>query len=140
MLMNKVILIDAKNMCYRAHFSHLNLSSKGQSTSVIYGFLSILLSIKNKYPYPMIIVWDGRGETWRHKLTKNRKVHYKGNRKFDATRKLVNHQADIIKEFLKSIGYITFEVAGLEADDLIGILARHLTKSFNKEVIIHSGD
>lgn len=140
--MKKVILIDGKNLCYRAHFTHSALSSKGRPTSVIFGATNMLLSLQRKLHLPMAIIWDGAGRTWRHELTKNRVKEYKGNRgHLDKIRGLVHQQIQTFKALWESFGIWNFEVPNLEADDLIGIVAKYLIKkNFYDQVIIYSGD
>jgi DNA polymerase I len=139
---NRIVLIDGRNLAWRAHWTYTNLSSKKRPTAVIFGFLSMLLSINKKLKSPIVIVWDGKGSTWRHELTKNRKKQYKGNRKhLDKARGIVNQQLPILQDFMKSIGIINVEVPKLEADDLIGIISHWIVKNMkDTEVLIYSGD
>lgn len=141
--MKQVLLIDGRNLAFRAHFTHSALSANGQSTSVIFGATNMLLSLQRKLNYiPMAIVWDGAGETWRHELTKGKKKEYKANRgHLNKIRKIVNQQIPIFKELWTTLGIWNFEVPKLEADDLIGILAKFLIKECSyDQVIIYSGD
>ena len=137
--MNKVILVDGKNAAYRSHFTHWRLSSRGRPTSVIFGMTHMLMGVHHRLKAPMIIVWDGAGKTWRHKITASREKVYKGNRNhLSGVRNVVNTQIPTIQNFYSNIGIWNFEVFQLEADDLIGILATHLKK--DHQVIIYSGD
>lgn len=140
--MSKVILVDGKNAAWRAHFVHWRLSSHRRPTSVIFGMTHMLMSLQSKLPYPMIIVWDGKGETWRHKITKDREKKYKGNRgNLIQARGIVNKQVPIVQKLYSDIGIWNFEVNNLEADDLIGILSKFLVKEMKvDQVIIYSGD
>jgi DNA polymerase-1 len=140
--MKQAILIDARNMCHRAFWTHTHLSSKGRPTSVIYGLLNMLLSMQRKIQAPVIFCWDGKGETWRHKLTKGKKREYKGNRKqVTDARQAINQQIPIVKEFIDLLGIWNIEIENLEADDLIGIVATFLTTKLKYDrAIIYSGD
>jgi|HubBroStandDraft_5_1064220.scaffolds.fasta_scaffold00789_10 5'-3' exonuclease len=73
--MSQICLIDAKNFLFRNHFTHRGLAGPdGEPTSVLYGFLTGLLSLNKRLPdVPLVIVWDGEGETWRHRFLRDHK-------------------------------------------------------------------
>lgn len=165
--MKELILIDGKNLAYRAHYTHLNLTSQKRPTSVIYGFLSILTNVHNRWPSASIaVVWEGGGKTWRHELLaarvkRNRAIRaaqevvepkdtkdfkaekgYKGTRdKTGNAHELINEQIPILRRFLEDIGIRNFSCKGIEADDLIGLLSHFCidTLGYDK-VIIYSTD
>lgn len=66
----RVVLIDGKNFVFRNHFTHQGLSTEdGEPTGVLFGCLNGLLSLAKRLPgTPIVFVWDGGGETWRHRL------------------------------------------------------------------------
>lgn len=67
--MKTIILVDGKNFCHRFHWTHKSLSSKGRPTSILYGCPNGLCSLASKFPEtPIVFVWDGDGQTWRHRL------------------------------------------------------------------------
>jgi 5'-3' exonuclease len=68
--MKQVVFIDGKNMAYRHGMVNLNLSrSDGFPTGAIYGCLNSMLNIAKRMPDAAFVwVWDGDGETWRHKM------------------------------------------------------------------------
>lgn len=67
--MDRVILIDAKNLAYRIHATHGGLSSNGFPTGVLYGVPVAMMSLAKKFPgAPLVFIWDGDGTTWRHRL------------------------------------------------------------------------
>lgn len=67
--MNQVILIDGKNFVYRQHATHSSLSCRGFPTGVLYACPQALLSLSKRFPEAaLVFIWDGEGETWRHKL------------------------------------------------------------------------
>lgn len=139
--MKQLLLIDAKNFCYRAHWTRAFLSSEGRPTSVLHGALSMLITMQRKIKAPVIFCWDGEGETWRHKLVKHRAKQYKGNRSKAMTeaRSAIYKQIPLLKDFLNIMGIWNIEIDNLEADDLIGILATSLKNEYDK-IIIVSGD
>jgi 5'-3' exonuclease len=163
----KVVLVDAKNMCYRMHFIHSRLSSKGRPTSVLHGFLMGMVAIARKMPNtPIWLVWDSRGKTWRHQMMAARVKEkreqlksepeqtkekfegsghskgYKGTRTHMAdSRAQVQQQIPTLRTFLSDFGFRSVSIKNLEADDLIGILSHSLLKQTKAErVIIYSSD
>jgi len=72
MMDDRVVLVDGRNFVFRNHFTHQGLqTTDGQPTSVLHGCLSGLLSLQKRLPEtPIVFVWDGGGETWRHRLLK----------------------------------------------------------------------
>lgn len=65
-----VILVDGKNFLFRNFYPHAQLATKaGEPTGALFGVLNGLLSLAHKFPdAPIVFVWDGMGDTWRHKL------------------------------------------------------------------------
>lgn len=73
--MTQICLIDAKNFLYRNHYTHRDLKGpNGEPTSVLYGCLNGLLALHRRLPdVGLILVWDGGGETWRHRFLSGHK-------------------------------------------------------------------
>jgi len=136
----QVVLIDAKNLVYATHWVHRFLSSKGRSTSVLYGGFNVLVGMAKRMPdTPFVFVWDGNGKTWRHRITKG---EYKGNRlPPNDEMKPALEQIPEFRKQLDRFGFRQFCVDGFECDDLIGILTAAIIKNdlFSK-VIIKSSD
>src|SRR5580765_1580004 len=133
--MSEVILIDGKMVAYRAHFSHMALkNADGEPTGLLHGFFYELLSINKKMPEArMIICWDGKGKTWRHTTYPK----YKAQRPYNPEWKRMNAQIVELLPILKKLGFHVYEVDGVEADDIIGILATQLN---GHDIRIYSGD
>lgn len=132
---NKFFLIDGNSFCYRAFYAIQNLStSKGEPTNAIYGVLSMLRKIlKEEKPDGIAVCFDRGEPTFRHK----RYDEYKAHRKpmpDDLFKQLAP-----IKEFLSAYRIPVFEMAGFEADDVLGTMAKHLAAVGN-EVFIVTGD
>lgn len=74
-----VVLIDGKNFVFRNFYPHSKLkTSGGENTGVLFGCLNGLLHIAHKLPDSAIVFcWDGKGETWRHRLLKPKKEEEK---------------------------------------------------------------
>ena len=70
MMSREIILIDSKNVLYRMAHVFNNLSTaEGFPTGTLFGCLNAMLSLHTRLPEAaMVWVWDGRGETWRHKF------------------------------------------------------------------------
>jgi DNA polymerase I len=70
--MDSVMLIDGKNFLFRNYFAHQMLAtSTGEDTGALFGCLNGLLFLSKRLPeVPLVFVWDGGGETWRHRLLK----------------------------------------------------------------------
>lgn len=67
---SQICLIDAKNFLYRNHYTHRDLHGpEGEPTGVLYGCINGMLSLQKRLPdTPLVMVWDGEGETWRHRF------------------------------------------------------------------------
>ncbi len=130
--MDKFILIDGNSLINRAFYATPILTNaKGQPTNAVYAFVNMLVkvieSIKPKY---MLVAFDRKEPTFRHKMY----AEYKGTRK-PMPEDLVP-QVDLLKSVLDTMGIARYEQPGIEADDIIGTLA----KKFNIDTIIYTGD
>jgi len=130
-----LFLIDGTNYIYRAFYAIRGLSnSRGFPTNAIYGFTNMLMKLCNDWePDYIAVVFDARGPTFRHEAYDQ----YKANRKAmpDELRPQIPHIKDIVRGF--SIKVI--EEQGVEADDVIGTLAKRCEQAGMK-VVIASGD
>ncbi len=130
--MDKLVLIDGNSVLYRAYYSTPYLtSSDGTPTNAVFGFINMLLKlIGDVKPEYLLVAFDRKEPTYRHKMY----AGYKALRK-PMPEELVP-QVPLIKQALAAMNIKTFEKAGLEADDIIGTMAkRHLAKT-----IIITGD
>jgi len=136
-----LILVDSKNLVYRAHWVHRFLLSRGRCTSVLFGALKMLAAVAKRMPNSaFVFVWDGSGGTWRHEMTNG---SYKGHRQGPPNEDMAPAfpQIPILRAALHDAGFREFECACLEADDLIGILGNiALSKGLFKRVVIYSTD
>ena len=131
----RLFLIDANSFCYRAYYAIRSLStSRGEATNAIYGFFTMLRKlIQEEKPEYVGICFDRKEPTFRHKRFKDYKAHRK-----PMPDDLVE-QLPAIKELIHAHRIPIFELAGYEADDLIGTLARRAEKK-GFEVFIVTGD
>ncbi|MDZ4164038.1 MAG: DNA polymerase I [Smithellaceae bacterium] len=130
-----LILIDGSNYVYRAYYAISGLSnSRGFPTNAIYGFTNMLLKIIREWePGYLAVVFDLRGPTFRHELF----PAYKATRK--ATPEDLVVQIPRIKEVIRGLAIPVIERQGIEADDIIGTLARREDEK-GRAVVIASGD
>jgi 5'-3' exonuclease len=135
-----VILVDAKNLCYRFNWSFQALKTQeGFSTAVLFGFWKEIFRLHKMLPEAsFVFCWDGLGPSWRHKL----KMGYKATRNttpsaIEAKNRVIESE-EILRPLFRDLGFWTPRIAGVEGDDLMGILAKALSKS--TEVRIYSSD
>ncbi len=130
-----LFLIDGSNYVYRAFYAIRELSnSKGFPTNAIYGFTTMLLKLLRDWkPKYIAIAFDVKGPTFRHEAFEA----YKATRR--ATPDDLLPQIPFIKDVIRSFSIPVLEKQGLEADDIIGTLARKYAEKGMKAVIV-SGD
>ena len=132
---DKLVLIDGHSILNRAYYGIPMLTnSKGLHTNAIYGFLNILFKIlEEEQPKYLAVAFDVSAPTFRHEIYKE----YKGTRKpMDPE---LREQVPVMKEVLKAMGVLLMEKAGLEADDILGTMAKKAERD-GLEVSLVSGD
>lgn len=131
----KMVLIDGHSILNRAFYGVPDLSNaQGLHTNAVYGFLNIMFKIlEEEKPEFLAVAFDVHAPTFRHELYKE----YKGTRK--PMPEELREQVPVIKEVLQAMGICTVEKAGLEADDILGTLAKRGEKE-GMEVALVSGD
>ena len=120
--MKKLLLIDAYAMIFRAYYAFIRsprINSKGENMSAVYGFCITLEDLKKKVnPTHIGVAFDPHGGTFRHEAFEA----YKAQRQ--ETPEDIRKAVPIIKTILQAMRIPVLEVAGFEADDVIGTLAR----------------
>ena len=131
-----LLLVDGSNYLYRAFYAIKELSnSKGFPTNAIYGFTKMLLRLLKEFqPQYIAISFDLRGPTFRNEIYDA----YKATRK--ATPEDLIKQIPAIKAMVEAFGIKICEQQGVEADDIIGTLAKSYAQTGGKRVVIVSGD
>ena len=123
---NKLFLIDAMAMIYRAFYAmnkSPRISSKGLDTSAAFGFFNTLLSLLKQYkPTHIGIAFDLHGPTFRHKEF----ADYKSNRQ--ATPDEIRQMEPYIRDIIDAMHIPILSSEGYEADDVIGTLAKQAAK------------
>ncbi|MBU2054328.1 MAG: DNA polymerase I [Proteobacteria bacterium] len=131
----KLVLVDGSNYLFRAFYAIRELSnSKGFPTNAIYGFTTMLIKLlRDQAPDYIAVAFDVKAPTFRHEAYKE----YKATRK--ATPDTLVPQIPYVKEIVQGFSIPVLEQPGLEADDIIGTVARaHAGEGM--EVVIVSGD
>ncbi len=115
----RLLVIDGNSIVNRAFYGIKLLSTKsGYYTNAIYGFLNILLKLReNCKPDAVAIAFDVHAPTFRHKMYEE----YKAGR--HAMPDELRQQIPVLKNLLNLLGYKTVECEGWEADDILGTLA-----------------
>lgn len=125
--MKKLLLIDAYAMIYRAYYAFIRvprITSKGENTSAVFGFLLTLEDLlKRLQPDCIGVAFDPHGKTFRHEAFEQ----YKAQRQ--ETPEDIRKAVPIIKEILQAMNISVLEVAGFEADDVIGTLSQQAEKA-----------
>ncbi len=131
----KLVLIDGHSILNRAFYGVPDLSNaQGLHTNAVYGFLNILLKILEEEAADYLAVaFDVHAPTFRHEIYKE----YKGTRK--PMPEELKEQVPVMKDVLAAMGVYTVEQAGLEADDILGTLAKR-GEAEGMEVALVSGD
>jgi len=130
-----LVLVDGSNYVFRAFYAIRDLTnSKGFPTNAIYGFTTMLMKLRRDFDSQYLaIVFDLKGPTFRHESYKD----YKANRK--AIPEALIPQFPCIKDVIRGFSIPILEQQGVEADDIIGTLARRYAGEGMKVVIV-SGD
>ncbi len=128
-------LVDGTNLLYRAYHALQGFrTSTGLPTHVVFGFLSMVFRIlREQAPEGFAVVFDPPGPTHRHELF----PAYKANR--DATPDDLVVQIPYVRRALEALGVPVLTVPGVEADDVLGTLARRLVEA-GEDVILVTGD
>ena len=118
----RLFLIDAYALIFRGYYAFIKnprINSKGQDTSAIMGFMNSLFDvIKRENPDHLAVCFDKDGSAERKEIFED----YKANR--DETPQVIRDSVPIIKDIIKSMHIPVVEISGMEADDIIGTLAK----------------
>lgn len=118
---NTLIVIDGHALAFRSYYAIRELTnSKGQATNAVFGFVRSLLRIltEGEDETTTVVTFDAPAKTFRHEAYKD----YKAGRA--PTPDDLPGQIEMIKEIVSHLGLHQVEMPGLEADDLIGTIAK----------------
>ena len=126
MSQKRLFLLDAYALIFRGYYALIKnprINSKGQDTSAIMGFVNSLFDvIKREKPDHLAVAFDKDGSADRVEMF----PEYKANR--DETPEAIRIAVPIIQEILKAMHIPIIERSGVEADDLIGTIAKQAEK------------
>ena len=136
--MEKLVVIDGNSILNRAFYgimsSKMLQTADGTYTNAVYGFLAIMFKlIEDVNPDYMVVAFDVKHPTKRHEMY----AEYKGTR--HGMPDELAAQMPIIKEVLEAMNIKIIELAGYEADDILGTLSKSSEKE-NIEVTLLTGD
>ena len=117
----RLFLIDAYALIYRSYYAFIKnprINSRGENTSAILGFVNTLEEVlRRENPSHIAVGFDPHGPTFRHEAFEQ----YKAQR--EETPEAIRFAVPIIKKIIEAYRIPIIEVAGYEADDVIGSLA-----------------
>ncbi|CAI8956262.1 DNA polymerase I [Pseudomonas donghuensis] len=130
-----LVLVDGSSYLYRAFHALPPLTtSKGLPTGAVKGVLNMLKSLRKQYPDSLFaVVFDAKGGTFRDEMF----AEYKANR--PSMPDDLRVQIEPLHASVRALGYPLLCVEGVEADDVIGTLARS-SAAAGRPVIISTGD
>ena len=133
--MKKILLIDGSSYLYRAYHALPDLRNQNNEPSgVIYGVLNMLKKTITEYSSDYVVcVFDAKGKTFRNDIYSE----YKANRPHMPEDLAI--QIEPLKKAIHALGISMLSIEGVEADDVIGTLAKNAEKQ-DMEVIISTGD
>lgn len=133
--MGKLVLIDGHSILNRAFYGVPELTnSEGLHTNAVYGFLNIMFKIlEEEKADHLAVAFDLKEPTFRHKMY----ADYKGTRK--PMPEELREQVPLMKEVLTAMGVPILTMAGYEADDILGTVAKRC-QAEGEEISVVSGD
>lgn len=130
----RLYLLDAYALIFRGYFAFIKnprINSKGMDTSAIMGFMNALMDvIKREKPDHLAVAFDKGGSTYRYEMYQEYKAHR------DETPEAIKIAVPYIQELLRAMHIPIIEVAGFEADDLIGTIAKQAEKQNYKVFMV----
>jgi DNA polymerase-1 len=130
-----LVLVDGSSYLYRAYHALPPLTnSKGQPTGAVKGVVNMMRRLVKDYPQsPIAVVFDAKGKTFRDEMY----AEYKANR--PPMPEDLRPQVQPIHDIVQAMGLPLLVIEGVEADDVIGTLARQATEQ-KRAVVISTGD
>ncbi len=131
----KLVLIDGHSIINRAFYGVPDLTNaSGVHTGAVYGFLNIFFKLLDEEkPDYVVVAFDEHAKTFRHEVY----AEYKGTRK--PMPEELRQQVPLLRRVLDSMNVECISVPGLEADDIMGTLAKK-SQAMGMKVSLVSGD
>ncbi|MFM2475797.1 DNA polymerase I [Celerinatantimonas sp. MCCC 1A17872] len=132
---NPLVLIDGSSYLFRAYYAPPHLTnSKGEATGAVYGVVNMLRSLLNQVkPEQIAVIFDAKGKNFRHDLFSD----YKANR--PPMPDDLRTQIAPLHAIIEAMGLPLIVEPGVEADDVIGTLAKQASEA-GRKVLISTGD
>jgi len=132
----RLLLVDASSYLYRAFHAMPELKSPaGEPTGAIMGVVHMLRKLVEDYPSDYIAaVFDPKGKTFRDAIYPD----YKATRQ--SMPEDLAAQIEPLFETIRALGWPLVVIDGVEADDVIGTLARHAEREHGWDTLISTGD
>jgi len=135
----KLFLIDGHALIFKMYYAFLGrpmMNTKGEDTSILFGFTKYLLElIVREKPSHLAVAFDPPGGTFRNKLY----PEYKANR--SETPQLVIDALEPLTQIIKTLDIPVLMIPGYEADDVIGSMAlRSAAQGFEVYMVTHDKD
>ncbi|MBS6362748.1 DNA polymerase, partial [Burkholderia sp.] len=130
-----LLLVDGSSYLYRAYHAMPDLRGPGgEPTGALYGIINMLRRMRKEVSAEYsACVFDAKGKTFRDDLYAEYKAH-RPSMPSDLAQ-----QVEPIHEAVRALGWPLLMVEGVEADDVIGTLAREAEKQGMK-VVVSTGD
>ncbi|HOZ46016.1 MAG TPA: DNA polymerase I [Candidatus Hydrogenedentes bacterium] len=133
---DRLFLIDGTAFAFRSFYAIKSglTDSRGRPTNAVFGFVRVLLKILRELePSHIAVVFDAKGKSFRSELYPEYKAHRR------ATPPELNAQFPMMDEVVKALEIPILRVPGVEADDVMGTLARR-AEAEGMETVIVTGD
>lgn len=132
---NPFVLVDGSSYLFRAYHAPPHLTnSRGEATGAIYGVVNMLRSLLTKYqPSHMAVVFDAKGPTFRNDMY----AEYKAHR--PPMPDDLRSQIEPLHNIVRALGLPLLCIEGVEADDVIGTLARQAAAE-GRFTLVSTGD
>lgn len=126
----KLLILDTSYLIYRSYFAYPMLTSNGQNTGALFGFIKTVISLIREFePDNLVFACDLPEKTWRHEILDS----YKAGRPEIETQ--MREQFPYILEWCNTITPNVLSKSGFEADDIIfTVCANHLRQSQDSEL------
>ncbi len=132
---NPLILVDGSSYLYRAYHAPPHLTnSKGEATGAVYGVVNMLRSLLRQFsPTHIAVIFDAKGKTFRDDIYSQYKAHR------PPMPDDLRSQIAPLHAVIEAMGLPMLVVDGVEADDVIGTLARQASCA-GRHTLISTGD
>ena len=132
---NPLVLVDGSSYLFRAYHSPPHLTNaEGMATGAVYGVVNMLKSLLTQFePSHIAVIFDAKGPTFRNEMY----AEYKAHR--PPMPDDLRCQIEPVHNIVKALGLPLISISGVEADDVIGTIAKQASAA-GRAVLISTGD